>query len=50
MKRLRDLDHGGFEIPVPKNGKRQSVQSVQSVWSVRSGQSLNREAESRMRE
>ena len=23
MKRLRDLDHGGFGIPVPKNGKRQ---------------------------
>ena len=37
MKRLRDLDHEGFEIPVPKNGKRQSVQSVQSVQS---GQSV----------
>ena len=36
MKRLRDLDHGGFGIPVPKNGKEQSVQSVRSVQSVQS--------------
>ena len=40
MKRLRDLDHGGFGIPVPKNGKRQSVQSVQSVQSLQSLQSV----------
>ena len=36
MKRLRDLDHGGFGIPVPKNGKRESVESVESVQSVQS--------------
>ena len=36
VKRLRDLDHGGFGIPVPKNGKEQSVQSVRSVQSVQS--------------
>ena len=40
MKRLRDLDHGGFGIPVPKNGKRESVESVESVQSVQSVQSV----------
>ena len=54
MKRLRDLNHGGFRDTCSEEREKaervESVESVESVWSVRSGQSLNWEAESCMRE